>query len=105
MKLKPKLAVSAFLIVVLPILLILTMGIVTLYSTLGVSRATRARSTLWEWADLASHHQNFIPMISRQPFYYVKNDENILQESGMPLWLNEFIEALKKEKLFLEKWI
>jgi len=41
MKLRPKLAVSAVLIAVVPLSLVIIMGILTLYSTLGESRASR----------------------------------------------------------------
>jgi hypothetical protein len=62
MKLNPKLAISAFMLVVVPLLLGLIMGLFTLYATLGESRAIRAASILEDWAVQAAQDPDFIPI-------------------------------------------
>ncbi len=63
MKLRPKLAVSAILIAVVPVVLLLVISVLTIYSMLGESRAARAVSILNDWADLAGRDENFLATI------------------------------------------
>ena len=60
MKLRPKLAVSAVLIAVVPVVLLLVISVLTIYSTLGESRAARAVAILNDWADLAGRDELFL---------------------------------------------
>ena len=53
MRLRPKLAVSAFLLVLVPLFLVTVMGLLTLYGTLGECRAIRASNILVDWAEQA----------------------------------------------------
>ncbi len=54
LRLRPKLAVSAFLIGVLPLLLMVLLGGIVLYTTLGGSRAARLNNTLDSWRDMTA---------------------------------------------------
>ena len=54
LRLKPKLAISAFLIGVIPLLLLSLLGIMTLYATLGATRGTRVFNTLESWRSMAT---------------------------------------------------
>ncbi len=53
LRLRPKLAVSAFLIGVLPLLLLVGLGLIATYSMLGGARAARLDNTLNNWQDMA----------------------------------------------------
>lgn len=97
MKLRPKLAVSAFLLVVVPLFLVIVIGLVTLYSILGESRAARASTILQDWANLAVKDKGFIHTISDQSFSYEEKGEKILKAGDTPTWLPEFLFALNKE--------
>ncbi len=97
MKLRPKLAVSAVLIAVVPLSLVIIMGILTLYSTLGESRASRASTILEEWAELATENEGFIQTISKHYFIYQKKGDQIQLKGDKPSWLSEFIGAFQKK--------
>jgi HAMP domain-containing protein len=97
MRLKPKLAVSAFLIAVFPVLLVIIMGLMTLYVVLGESRALRARAILEDWAALAVRDESFIPAISERCFSYDEiggTGEKVMIGGEKPVWLGEFISSL-----------
>ena len=66
MKLKPKLAVSAVLIAGVPLVLLLVIAVLTLYSMLGESRAARAVAVLNDWVDLAGRDEPFLFTIGGQ---------------------------------------
>lgn len=104
MKLRPKLAVSAFLIAVVPLLLVLIMGVVTLYSTLGESRASRAGTILQDWANLAAKDKSFIQSISDNYFTYEKKGSRVRTEKEIPAWLEEFLSALEKDESMRKEW-
>jgi len=63
MKLRLKLAVSAILIAVVPVALLLVIAILTVYSTLGESRAARAAAVLNDWVELAGRDEAFLRTI------------------------------------------
>jgi serine phosphatase RsbU (regulator of sigma subunit) len=104
MKLKPKLAISAVLIAFIPLLLINIMGALTVYSTLGASRATRAKAILQDWTKLAVQEENFIDVISDQSFVYIREYDDVRQEEKIPPWFAEFLQALKAHKSRAEEW-
>ncbi len=104
MKLKPKLAVSAVLIAFIPLLLVNVMGLLTVYSTLGASRATRARTVLQDWTRLAVQDENFIDAISNRTFLYKSNADKVQQEETIPAWFPEFLQATKTDIARLEEW-
>ncbi len=54
LRLRPKLAVSAFLIGVVPVLLMVALGTMILYSTLGGARAARLNNTLDSWREMTA---------------------------------------------------
>jgi serine phosphatase RsbU (regulator of sigma subunit) len=97
MKLKPKLAISAFLIAVVPLILVILMGLLILYGTLGATRATQARSILRDWKSLSVSDENFIPSVFTQSFSYVKTGARILSQQDSPLWLQKFLSLLEKD--------
>ncbi len=54
LRLRPKLAVSAFLIGVLPLLLMVLLGMMILYTSLGGARAARLNNTLESWRGITA---------------------------------------------------
>ena len=104
MKLKPKLAISAVLIAFIPLLLINVMGILTVYSTLGASRATRARAILQDWTRLAVQDENFIDVISDRSFAYVSDGDEVQKEESIPPWFPEFLQMLNTDTSRAEAW-
>ena len=104
MRLRPKLAVSAFLIAVFPLLLVIVMGVIVLYGFLGESRALRASAILRDWADLAVHDKGLIPLICGKSFSYeegLEGGEKIASNAEKPPWLPEFLGALKAKNYTL----
>ncbi len=98
MRLKPKLAVSALLIAVFPVLLVAIMGLSTIYTLLGESRALRARAVLEDWADLAALEPLYLQALSKTVFAYQENPDtadNSIVTGEKPAWLDEFISALR----------
>ncbi len=55
LRLRAKLAVSAFLIGVVPLLFMVALGAVVVYTTLGGARAARLDTTLESWRDMTAH--------------------------------------------------
>jgi serine phosphatase RsbU (regulator of sigma subunit) len=104
MKLKPKLAVSAVLIAFVPLLLVNVMGVLTVYSTLGASRATRAKALIQDWARLAVQDENFIDVISDKPFTYLSEGDEILREERTPDWFPAFLGAIRTDTRRIEEW-
>ncbi len=98
MKLKPKLAVSAFLIAVVPLMLVILMGLLILYGTLGATRAIQARSILRDWKSLSVTDENFIPSVFFESFSYEKAGSSILTQHETPSWLQEFLSFLDKNE-------
>jgi len=101
MKLKPKLALSAVLIAVVPLILIILMGFLILYGTLGASRAIQARSILYDWKSLSAADENFIPNVFAQSFTYEKTDESLFAQGKTPLWLQGLLSSLATKDLSL----
>lgn len=104
MRLKPKLAVSAFLIAVVPLFLVFIMGLLTLYSILGESRAARAITIMEDWANLAVLDENFIQTISNRSFLYDIDGKKIQERGDEPAWLPGFLSFLKKEDSPYKEW-
>jgi len=97
MKLRPKLALSAFLIAVIPALLIIFMGLIILYGTLGATRGARVRSVLQNWTEFASIDKNFIPSLFPQSFSYKGTSREIPLQENQPSWLPKFLGSLPSE--------
>jgi serine phosphatase RsbU (regulator of sigma subunit) len=100
MRLKPKLAISAILIAVVPLILVILMGILILYGTLGASRAIQARSILYDWKSLSGADEYFIPAVFAQSFTYAyeKTDEGTLSKEEELPWLRGFLLSLQTKK-------
>jgi len=94
MKIRPKLAISSFLITVVPVLLIAAMSIVVIYSTLGLNRATRAQSILLDWEDFAAKNPNFIHSLCSRSFVYEWGQEDVKASGDSPLWISQFLQAI-----------
>lgn len=93
MKIRPKLAVTSFLITVVPVILVVLMGILIIYSTLGLSRATRAQSILIDWTEIAALDKNFVQTLSGTSFLY-ENGEMGTSQGTTPPWFAEFLDAV-----------
>ncbi len=104
MRLKPKLAVSAFLIAVVPLFLVIIMGLLILYSMLGESRAARAISIMEDWANLAVLDEYFMQTISDQSFSYDIDGKKIQGIGDEPAWLPGFLSFLKTEDSHYKEW-
>lgn len=104
MRLKPKLAISAFLIAVVPLFLVFIMGLLTLYSILGESRAARAITIMEDWANLAVLDENFIQTVSDRSFSYDLYGKKIQGTGDEPAWITEFLSFLKTEDSPYKEW-
>jgi len=104
MRLRPKMAVSVFLIAGVPLLLILVMGLLTLYGTLGESRAIRAGTILQDWADLAVQDERFLHTISDRSFLYQERGEAVYSEGVATSWLPDFVASLNREDSPYKEW-
>ena len=103
MKLKPKLAISAILIAVVPLLLVILMGFLILYGTLGASRAIQARAILYEWKSLSTADENFIPSVFSHYFTHEKTDLGIRTQGKTPLWFQGLLSSLAtKDSPYIE---
>jgi serine phosphatase RsbU (regulator of sigma subunit) len=98
MKLKPKLAISAILIAVVPLILVILMGILILYGTLGASIAIHARSILYDWKSLSGGDEYFIPAVFAQSFTYEKTNELAFSQGENPPWLRGFLISLQAKE-------
>lgn len=96
MKIKPKLAVSALLIAVVPLVLVVLMGFLVLYGTLGESRAARAARIMKDWAALAGRDEHFLSIISERTFVYPPR-EGSPAKGEIPPWLTGFLKALNTQ--------
>ena len=104
MRLKPKLAISAFLIAVVPLFLVFIMGLLALYSVLGESRAARAITIMEDWANLAVLDENFMQTISDRSFSYDLDGKKIQGRGDEPAWITEFLSFLKREDSPYKEW-
>ncbi len=104
MRLRPKMAVSAFLIAVVPLFLVIIMGILILYGTLGESRAIRAGNILKDWADLAVRDEHFLQSVSQRSFSLDKSGQVIDSKGETPSWLPDFLVSLRKERSASQEW-
>lgn len=104
MKLKPKLVLSAVLIAVIPLILVILMGFLILYGTLGATGAIQARSILSEWKNLSAADENFIPSVFAQSFTYERTDDRTLTRGETPLWIQGFLSSFhKKDSPYAER--
>ncbi len=104
MKIRPKLAVTSFLITVVPVILVVLMGILIVYGTLGLNRTARAQTIFYDWAEIAALDENFIHVLSGTSFTYKEGGEDILKKGDLPNWLPEFLQSIETEKTFASEW-
>jgi len=104
MRLRPKLAVSAFLLVLVPMFLVTLMGLLTLYGTLGESRAIRASNILIDWAEQAVRNPNFVHGLCPDSFAF-SEDQGFTRRQGLiPSGVPAFIEAVKAADFSFSDW-
>jgi serine phosphatase RsbU (regulator of sigma subunit) len=99
MRLRPKLAVAAFFIAVVPILLLVSLAVGAVYMTLSESHAARARSVLEEWANLAGQDESFLRLLSKSAFGVqgVEPEGAAAAEAGQPPRLDSLARSLGAE--------
>jgi serine phosphatase RsbU (regulator of sigma subunit) len=97
LKIRPKLAISSFLITVVPVLLILLMSIFFIYSTIGLNRAIRGQSILLDWAEFGAKNPDFIPALTSRSFVYGRDAEEVNTRGDSPRWMPEFLQAVGAE--------
>ncbi len=96
MKIKRKLAVSALMLIIVPVVLLFIMGIVILYGVLGESRAVRAGVVLQDWAALADSNERLIFDLSGEVFVDNRSGEE-KDMSSLPSWWDEFLQTLDSD--------
>ncbi|MFC2159059.1 PP2C family protein-serine/threonine phosphatase, partial [Acidobacteriota bacterium] len=92
LNLRPKLAVGALLIAVVPILLLIAMGLFILYSTLGASRAVRAKRIMEDWAVVSYVDMGLVKSFSDAHFTF--NPALIRDSNWQPEWLPDLRKAI-----------
>lgn len=90
LRLRPKLAVSAVLIGVVPLLLVLLLAAAALYSGLGGARAARAGATLESWRRLAAQGVDMAPALFDTTFTWPE------PAGRAPSWTPELASALRR---------
>jgi serine phosphatase RsbU (regulator of sigma subunit) len=101
MHLKPKLAVSALLIALVPLVLVLVLTGITLLGALGGSRAVRGQALLQSWAEQVDHGMRLDPLpFSR--YFAAELSADVRPLAGVPPeWLagfrHEWLAALAAE--------
>ncbi len=104
MRLRPKLAVSAFLLVLVPMFLVTVMGLLTLYGTLGESRAIRASNILRDWAQQALQDPSFVHSLSADSFVYVQGQGVIQSRGTLPADLPALSAEAEKSRFSFADW-
>lgn len=94
LKLRPKLAVSAFLLTVVPFVLVVIMGLLVCYHTLGTTRAQRVESLLDEWARLATSQPQIFETLSGETFTLSRDGDGTEHLENPAPWAPAFSEAL-----------
>ena len=90
LRLRPKLAVSAVLIGIVPLLLVIALGLATVYAGLGGARAARARATLESWRGLAAQGVDLAPALFDSTFTWPD------PAGGAPKWAPTMAGALRR---------
>ncbi len=90
LRLRPKLAVSAVLIGVVPLLLVVALGMAVLYTGLGGARAARAGATLESWRRLAAQGVDLSPALFDTTFTWPE------PAGAAPAWTPQLAKALRR---------
>jgi len=96
MKLRPKLAVAAFFLVIVPIVLLFALGAGLTYITLGQSHAAGARSLIEEWGQLAALDRDFVQTLSPGWFSAEAGGGGLRTAGRPPDWLADLAGGLSK---------
>lgn len=87
LRLRPKLAISAVLIGVVPLLLVVGLGLMILYTGLGGARASRAEAILDGWRRLAAQGAELAPALFDTTFTWPD------PAGGAPAWVPDLASA------------
>ncbi len=90
LRLRPKLAVSAVLIGVVPLLLVVALGLAILYTGLGGARAARAGAMLESWRRLAAQGVDLSPALFDTTFSWPE------PAGAAPAWTPKMAAALRR---------
>lgn len=90
LRLRPKLAVSAVLIGVVPLLLVVALGLAILYTGLGGARAARASATLESWRRMAAQGVDLAPALFDTTFTWPE------PAGAAPAWTPTLAAALRR---------
>jgi serine phosphatase RsbU (regulator of sigma subunit) len=91
MRLKPKLAVSAMLIALVPLVLLVVFGIFFTFGILGGSRAARTNATFLDWARLAEQGDRLSPIPFGTGFTYGPAGA---RSAAVPPWIDSLVVRL-----------
>ena len=94
MKLRPKLAVAAIFLIIVPIVLLVALGAGLTYITVGQSQAAGAKSFLDEWERLAAKDRDFVQALSSDWFSAEAAGKGIQASGRPPDWLPELTDGL-----------
>jgi len=90
LRLRPKLAVSAVLIGVVPLILVGALGLMVVYTGMGGARASRANAMLESWRQLASQGVELAPALFDTAFSWPD------EAGGAPAWTPELAAELRR---------
>ncbi|MBD3236003.1 MAG: SpoIIE family protein phosphatase [Candidatus Eisenbacteria bacterium] len=93
-RLKPKLAISAMLLAIVPLALVVTFALLALLSTVGGSRAMRGRAILHDWAATTATCTQCAPAHFDTTFSYRASPDGTQVEGVPPRALERLIAAL-----------
>jgi serine phosphatase RsbU (regulator of sigma subunit) len=94
LRLKPKLAISALFIALVPLVLFTLFGLVALYAALGGTGATRGLDVLRHWEELVATGTHFGRMPFTQTFHYRREGDLYRGDVERPPWFGSFLSAL-----------
>ncbi len=102
LRMRAKLAVITLLVAGVPLFLLATMGMLTLYTALGETRAARACSVLDHWAELFEKNPDIIENLSGHTFSWRQGEQ---PPPGLEKWLPGFSRVISShpEKTVLVK--
>lgn len=94
MRLKPKLAVSALFIAIVPVALVAVFGVLTLFGAMGGSRATRGHAILDDWSEMLGNGMQFTSSHFDTPFSARVTAGQVEQQGVAPAALADFLVTL-----------
>lgn len=94
LRLRPKLAVSALFIALVPLVLVFIFGLVAIYSALGGSGASHGRDMLNHWARLVEEGAELGEIPFGTHFEFHGRDREYRGQDEKPRWLDTFASSL-----------